>query len=96
MRERGPRAWDKSLKKKCLAKFLFPVYNYYVYDMEQAVILKKEIRCLIGGVTVPKGTTVIYSSSMKAVNINTKSNMSNLWIAVREKDIKIIGWKTIK
>ena len=64
--------------------------------MEQAVILKKEIRCPIGGVTVPKGTTVIYSSSMKAVYINTKSNMSNLWIAVSEKDIKIIGWKTIK
>ena len=56
--------------------------------MEQAVILKKEIRCLIGGVTVPKGTTVIYSSSMKAVNINTKSNMSNLWIAVRERILK--------
>ena len=64
--------------------------------MEQAVILKKEIHCLIGGVTVPKGTTVIYSSSMKAVNINTKSNMPNLWIAVKERDIKIIGWKTIK
>jgi hypothetical protein len=33
---------------------------------------------------------------MRAVKINGKSNKSDLWIGVREKDIKIIGWKTIK
>jgi hypothetical protein len=56
--------------------------------MEQAVILKKELRSLIGGVTILKGTTVIYSSYMKAVNINTKSNMSNLWISVKKGILK--------
>jgi len=64
--------------------------------MEQAVILKKEISSLIGGVTILKGTTVIYSSYMKAVKVNSKINRSDLWIRVKERDIKIIGWKTIK
>lgn len=64
--------------------------------MEQAVILKKDLVSKVSGVRVTKGTMVIYSSSMKAVKINTKSNMSDLWIGVREKDIEIIGWKTIK
>ena len=64
--------------------------------MEQAVILKKELRSKVSGVVVPKDTVVIYSSSMRAVKINLKSNMSDLWIGVKEKDISIIGWKTIK
>jgi len=64
--------------------------------MEQAAILKKELRSKVSGVIVPKDTVVIYSSSMRAVKINGKSNKSDLWIGVREKDIKIIGWKTIK
>jgi hypothetical protein len=33
---------------------------------------------------------------MGAVKVNSKSNKSDLWIGVREKDIEIIGWKTIK
>ncbi len=64
--------------------------------MEQAVILKKDLRSSIRGVIILKGTFVIYSSSMKAVKVNTKSNRSDLWIGVREKDIKIIDWKPIK
>ena len=64
--------------------------------MEQAAILKKELRSKVSGVVVPKDTVVIYSSSMRAVKINGKSNKSDLWIGVREKDIKIICWKTIK
>ena len=86
----------KTLTKKCLVKFLFRRYNCYIYGMEQAVILKKELRSKVSGVVVPKNTVVIYSSSMRAVKINGKSNKSDLWIGVREKDIKIIGWKTIK
>lgn len=64
--------------------------------MEQAVILKKELRSKVSGVVVLKDTVVIYSSSMRAIKINVKSNTSDLWIGVREKDIKIIGWRTIK
>ena len=64
--------------------------------MEQAAILKKELRSKVSGVVIPKDTVVIYSSSMRAVKINLKSNMSDLWIGVKEKDIKIIDWKPIK
>ena len=64
--------------------------------MEQAAILKKDLRSSISGVIILKGTFVIYSSSMRAVKVNSKSNRSDLWIGVREKDIEIIGWKTIK
>jgi len=64
--------------------------------MEQAAILKKELRSKVSGVVVPKDTIVIYSSSMRAVKVNSKSNRSDLWIGVREKDIEIIGWQTIK
>lgn len=64
--------------------------------MEQAAILKKELRSKISGVVVKKDTVVIYSNVMRAIKINVKSNTSDLWIGVREKDIQIIGWKTIK
>ena len=64
--------------------------------MEQAVILKKELRYKVGSVVIPKNTIVIYSDTMRAVKINSKSNRSDLWIGVREKDIEIIGWKKIK
>jgi hypothetical protein len=64
--------------------------------MEQAAILKKELRSKVSGVVVPKDTIVIYSSSMRAVKVNSKSNRSDLWIGVKERDIEIIGWKTIK
>ena len=63
--------------------------------MEQAAILKKDLRSSISGVIILKGTFVIYSSSMKAIKVNTKSNRSDR-IGVREKDIKIIDWKPIK
>ena len=96
MRERGPSCVGENFNKKCLDKFLFLENNYYVYDMEQAVILKKDLFSQVGKVNVPKGTMVIYSSSMRAVKLTLKSNRSDLWIGVREKDIKIIGWKTIK
>jgi hypothetical protein len=64
--------------------------------MEQAAILKKDLVSKIGKVTVSKGAVKIYSSSMRAIKLTVKSNRSDLWIGVREKDIKIIGWKTIK
>ena len=64
--------------------------------MEQAAILKKELRSKVSGVVVPKDTIVIYSDTMRAVKINSKSNRSDLWIGVGEKDIEIIGWKKIK
>lgn len=64
--------------------------------MEQAAILKKELRSKVSGVVVPKDSVVIYCDKMGAVKINSKSNKSDLWIGVREKDIEIIGWKTIK
>jgi hypothetical protein len=86
----------ETLTKKCLDKFLSRKYNCYIYGMEQAAILKKDLRSKVSGVVVPKDTVVIYSSSMRAVKINVKSNTSDLWIGVRERDIKIIGWKTIK
>jgi len=64
--------------------------------MEQAAILKKELRSKVSGVVIDKDTVVIYCDKMRAVKVNSKSNRSDLWIGVREKDIKIIGWKTIK
>lgn len=64
--------------------------------MEKAAILKKELVSRVSGVRVPKGTMVIYSDSMGAVKINSKSNKSDLWIGVREKDIKIVNWLRIK
>ena len=64
--------------------------------MEQAVILKKDLVSKVSGVRVSKGTMVIYSSSMRAIKLTVKSNTSDLWIGVRERDIEIIGWKTIK
>jgi len=33
---------------------------------------------------------------MNAVKTGYKSNKSDLWIGVREKDIEIIGWQKIK
>jgi hypothetical protein len=64
--------------------------------MEQAAIVKKELHSKVSGVVVPKDTIVIYSSFMRAVKVNSKSNRSDLWIGVKERDIEIIGWKTIR
>ena len=64
--------------------------------MEQAVILKKELRSKVSGVVIAKDTIVIYCDKMRAVKVGSKSNKSDLWVGVREKDIEIIGWKTIK
>ena len=86
----------EALTKKCLDKFLFLEWYYYVCITEQAAILKKDLVSKIGKVTVSKGAVVIYSSSMRAIKLTVKSNRSDLWIGIREKDIKIIGWKTIK
>jgi hypothetical protein len=79
-----------------LSKFLFLNYSSYVYDMEQAAILKKELRSKVSGVVIDKDTVVIYCDKMRAVKIGSKSNKSDLCVGVREKDIEIIGWKTIK
>lgn len=64
--------------------------------MEQAAILKKDLVSKIGKVTLRKGTVAIYSSTMRAIKLTVKSNTSDLWIGVKEKDVEIIGWKTIK
>jgi len=64
--------------------------------MEQAVILKKELRSKVSGVVIAKDTIVIYCDKMRAVKAGSKSNRSDLWVGVREKDIEIIGWKKIK
>jgi len=64
--------------------------------MEQAAILKKELRSRVSGMTIAKDTIVIYCDRMKAIKSGSKSNKSDLWIGVREKDIEIIGWQKIK
>ena len=64
--------------------------------MEQAVILKKELRYKVGSVVIPKNTIVIYCDRMGAVKVGSKSNKSDIWFGVSEKDIEIIGWKKIK
>jgi hypothetical protein len=64
--------------------------------MEQAAILKKELRSRVSGMTIAKDTIVIYCDKMKAVKAGYKSNKSDLWIGVREKDIEIIGWQKVK
>jgi hypothetical protein len=79
-----------------LSKFLLLNKSSYIYDMEQAAILKKELRSKVSGVVVPKDSVVIYCDNMRAVKVGSKSNKSDLWLGVRERDIEIIGWKTIK
>jgi hypothetical protein len=79
-----------------LSKFLFRKNNSYVYDMEQAVVLKKELRSRVSGVVIAKDTIVIYCDKMRAVKSGSKSNKSDLWIGVSQKDIEIIGWQKIK
>jgi hypothetical protein len=64
--------------------------------MEQAVILKKELRSKVCGVVIAKNTIVIYCDKMRAVKAGSKSNRPDIWVGVREKDIEIIGWEKIK
>ena len=84
------------LIKKCLVKFLLPKCYYYLYSMEQAVTIKRELVSKVSGVRIAKGSIAIYSSTMRAVRVNTKSNKSDLWIGVRENDISIIDWIHVK
>jgi hypothetical protein len=64
--------------------------------MEQAVILKKELRSRVSGVVIAKDTVVIYCDKTRAVKVASKRNKSDIWFGVSERDIEIIGWKKIK
>jgi hypothetical protein len=64
--------------------------------MEQAAILKKDLVSKVRGIRIPKDTMVIYSTSMRAVKVNSKSNKSELWIGIKENDIDLVGWLRVK
>jgi len=64
--------------------------------MEQAVIVKKNLLSKVGSVVIPRNTIVIYCDKIGAVKVSSKSNRSDLWVGVSERDIEIIDWKKIK
>lgn len=64
--------------------------------MEMAVILKRDLTSKVAGITIPKGTMVIYSEIMNAIKTEATSRRSEVWIGVRKKDFSIVGWKQVK
>jgi hypothetical protein len=65
--------------------------------MESAVILKRDLKSRVAGITIPKGTVVIYSETMRAIKSDYNNNKSQVWIGAREgKDFKFVGWVQVK
>jgi hypothetical protein len=82
--------------KKVLSKFFYLIRDYYLCNMEMAVILKRDLKSRVANVTLRKGSMVIYSDKMKAVKTEVSSRRSEVWIGAKEKDFIIVGWKQVK
>ena len=65
--------------------------------MELAVILKKDLTSRVAGITIPKGTMVIYSEIMRAIKTEVSNRKSEVWIGAKVgKDFKYVGWVQVK
>lgn len=61
-----------------------------------AVILKRDLTSRVANITIPKGTMVIYSDTMRAIKTEATSRKSEVWIGAKEKDFKYVGWVQVK